>query len=581
MSNPAIREQWHRAHAESQAIACWLNCYLREFALPKGWASLVHGDRGLPATLARSGGPVLRLRVGSTGWLCIRVARTSLLGRCEFTSAPFVKTDGQPWRCADVAMTVRFLLDGLGLQEPSQGELYRQALNSVEVCRHLLAHAGEPAVEADPLLEAEQGMLWGHALHPTPKSREGLPMPSVIEASPEARACFALHWFAVDPRLLRCRGSDVRPTLERLSGAPDRYPCHPWEVARVLAHPLMRKAIAEGLVRPLGPLGWPVFATSSVRTVYHPQLDYFLKLSVHVRLTNCVRKNAWYELESAVALTQLLQPARRDIARRCSGFGVMPEPAATTLDFDGLGGDAGAGLELVESFGVLYRESFAPAERECWQPRVAGALFAVDAQGRSVCRRLLRREGIDKPADIVRWFEAYAWLLLEGTWLAYFEHGIVLEPHLQNTLVGLRQGMPVRVWVRDLEGTKLVDRLWAPDRLAGLSDAARASVLYTAEQGWRRVIYCAVVNNLAEAMFHLAEDDPALEPRMWQAIAHIVQRWQTRHGRHRLLDELLGGAGLPAKNNLRTRLFQRADRDADYTPLPNPLVGASAPWAAA
>jgi len=581
MSNPAIHDQWFQAHAESQAIACWLNCYLREFALPRGWARLEKRSHGLPAALARGAGPVLRMRVGETGSLCIRVGRTSLLGRCEFTSAPFVKTHGRPWRCADAAMTVRFLLDGLGPQGPCHGELFRQALNSVEVCRQLLARVGGSSESTDPLLEAEQGMLWGHALHPTPKSREGVPMPSVIQASPEVRACFALHWFAIDPQLLRWRGCDVRPTLEHLSGAPDRYPCHPWEVARVLAHPLMQKAIAEGLAKPLGPLGLPVYATSSVRTVYHPQLDYFLKLSVHVRLTNCVRKNAWYELESAVALTDMLQQPWRDIATRSSGFGVMPEPAATTLDFDVLGQTPGAGLDLAESFGVLYRESFAPSDRERWQPRVAGALFTLDAQGRSVCRGLLRRAGIEQGADIVRWFEAYAWLLLEGAWLAYFDHGVVLEPHLQNTLVGLHEGMPARVWVRDLEGTKLVDRLWPPERLVGLSGPARASVLYTAEQGWQRVIYCAVVNNLAEAIFHLAEGDPSLEPRMWQAIGHIVRCWQARHGRHRLLEQLLGGAGLPAKNNLRTRLYQRADRDADYTALPNPLGGHGAAWAAA
>ncbi len=40
---------------------------------------------------------------------------------------------------------------------------------------------------------------------------------------------------------------------------------------------------------------------------------------------------------------------------------------------------------------------------------------------------------------------------------AYFEHGVVLEPHLQNVLIGVDDdGMPRQVLFRDLEGTKLL-----------------------------------------------------------------------------------------------------------------------------
>ncbi|MEB0174379.1 IucA/IucC family protein, partial [Undibacterium sp. CCC1.1] len=51
----------------------------------------------------------------------------------------------------------------------------------------------------DSLLPSEQHQIWGHALHPTPKSREGISQNALLACSPEVGACFELHWFRVDP----------------------------------------------------------------------------------------------------------------------------------------------------------------------------------------------------------------------------------------------------------------------------------------------------------------------------------------------------------------------------------------------
>ena len=72
-------------------------------------------------------------------------------------------------------------------------------------------------------------------MHPTPKSREGVDLDALLACSPEVGACFALHWFRVDPALVRHQGNDPRDTLRQLSGGDDLYPCHPWEVQRILA----------------------------------------------------------------------------------------------------------------------------------------------------------------------------------------------------------------------------------------------------------------------------------------------------------------------------------------------------------
>lgn len=574
MSQQAIREQWYAAQAGAQAIERWLNCYLREFALPDGQADLDYRGLDRPAGLACGEGPLLRIGFDQPGYaLCVRLAYGSRLGRCTYASAPYLKAAGEAWRCADARTTIHFLLERLAPECGFNEELLAQSDNSIAITRHLLERAAAAPTRGDSLIDAEQGMLWGHAMHPAPKSRDGVPLEPMLACSPEIRGEFPLYWFRIDPRLLRTLGRDVRATLAKVAGADDLYPCHPWEVERVLANPLLQEARSRGWIEPLGTRGMNVQPTSSVRTLYRAELDYFLKMSIHVRLTNCVRKNAWYELESAVAMTELLEPAWRDVGERVPGFGVLSEPAATTLDFGALGGTPDAQRTLAESFGILYRDNPGALVRERYHPQVAGALFAVDRHGASVCKTMLRTTvsagGYARAA--VAWFEAYAGLLLDGVWLAFFRHGIVLEPHLQNTVIGFDRGLPSRVWVRDLEGTKLVSERWTDRQLDELSERARQSVLYSQDLGWKRIGYCALVNNIAEAIFHLADGDAALEDRLWDAVGGIAQRWQDRHGAQPLLQGLLEGAGLPSKNNLRTRLLKRADRDSDYTYLANPI----------
>lgn len=586
MPKYAIHEQWLDGQAQAHAIGCWLNCYLREFALPQGQADLDYRGRDRPSGFAAGPGRWLRIGFDDSGYAVLaRAARVSRLGRAEYAGAPYLKRPGEPWRCADAQALAAFLLDRLAPAEGFNHELLAQSGNSIAVTRCLLECAARTAASGDPVVDAEQSLLWGHALHPTPKSREGVDLACIPGCSPEARARFPLYWFRVDPRLWRGRGRDVSGVLAQLSGGTDLYPCHPWEAARVLAHPLMQRARARGWVEPVGPLGEPMWPTSSVRTLYHPRSPYFLKLSIHVRLTNCVRKNAWYELESAVALTALLAPVWREVERAVPGFSVLAEPAATTLEFGDAGDDPAAARELSESFGIVYRDNFAPDERERLRPTVAAALFAFDLRGASICRARLQEQaracgrGYAEAAEA--WFAAYARCLLHGVWYAFFRHGVVLEPHLQNTSIGFERGWPTHVWVRDLEGTKLVGGHWSPTHLQPLSPRAQASVRYPRELGWKRVSYCALVNNLGEAVFHLAGGEPLLEDRLWRTVAAIAREWQQRFGRQPLLEALLDGAPLAAKNNLRTRLLRRPDRESDYTLLPNPMAAGPGARAAA
>ncbi len=560
--------------AQRHAIECLLNCYLREYALPRHEANLNDQAQDLPMSLRQSNGRCMSICLPS-GRLVVRIDRASLLGRCHYVSAPYFKGNGQSWRPLDAHELARLLCTPLSGAD-RVGEMLQQVANSLQITRTFLRHSRPANEAADSLLASEQHQLWGHALHPTPKSREGISHEDLLTCSPEVGACFQLHWFKVDPALIRHQGEDPRTTLRQLSGHDDAYPCHPWEVARVLADPLVQRAQLQGLIEYLGPLGQAMYPTSSVRTLYHPQLAYFMKFSMHVRLTNCVRKNAWYELDSAVALTRLLGPIMSELATQQPGFELMPEPCATSLDLSSLGTLEEA-REVTECFGIVYRANLAAADRERYQPQVAMALFTWDHQGRSVCReqvqRYADRTGLNIEQATLNWLDAYAGLMLSGVLYCLFRQGVVLEPHLQNTLIGFAEdGLPTRVWIRDLEGTKLVPDIWPAERLAALNERTRNSVYYSAQKAWQRVGYCALVNNLGEAIFHLANGSASLEHRLWARIGHLLHAQSAHLGHPAELSELCAGAPFPSKENFMTRLMSRADREAGYTSLPSPLV---------
>ncbi|PPL16436.1 siderophore biosynthesis protein, partial [Oceanisphaera arctica] len=511
--------------------------------------------------------------------LALKADRISLLGRARFSSAPFIKRFGQPWRLLSAMEACRLLLQEMALQTgtPYNRELDDQIANSTGITRAFLAQAR--TAQADSLLESEQALLWGHPMHPSPKSRHGVPMDELLACSPEVGASFPLCWFRVDEALWQHRGESAALTmLEQLAEAPGLYPCHPWEVRHILASPLYHKAEQSGLIAYLGPRGLPMYPTSSVRTLYRADLPYFLKCSIHVRLTNCVRKNAWYELESAVFMSECLTPVLNSLEQANPGFALMREPAATSLDFSSLAEpeEQEQVRHLQECFGLLYRHNLSQSEQSSCEPTLAGALFAWGRFGQSqLVQRLndLARERSWSYQDAaLNWFSAYLNALVPGVLDACFNHGVVFEPHLQNTLIGFEHGLPNRVWIRDLEGTKLLPEHWPAQRLQGLSERARASVHYSRDQGWNRIGYCLLVNNISEAIFHLADGDADLELTAWQQLASTLQSWASANGRPAEIAELLAGGPLPSKNNLKTRLLQKADRLADYTLLPHPML---------
>ncbi len=398
----------------------------------------------------------------------------------------------------------------------------------------------------DAFLDSEQSLVTGHRFHPTPKSRQG---GDWGRYAPETGARFPLHWLAVREDAIAEEG-DVA-LLDRI-GPPVPaghrvLPAHPWQLA------LLRPE-SETIID-LGAYGPEAVPTSSVRTVYVP--DAFLKFSLDVRITNCVRKNAWYEMAGAVALTRALRPV----------FAALP---AALLGEPGYRTVSAADPRLCEGLGVIVREGVGGF---AGTPLLAAAV--ADPYGRSdASAAYLLRDA--SPDHLLAWWDAYVRAVAEPALCAYLVHGVVLEPHLQNVLVSVDgDGMPIQAIFRDLEGTKLLHGPWA-SFLADLPVPVAEAMTYAPGRGWDRVVYCLFVNHLSEIAAAVADLCPPLERDLWRLARHRVARLAEDiaplPGGAARLRALLAGVPMPAKANLRTRWARDPDREAVYVSVPNPLA---------
>ncbi|WP_214327140.1 IucA/IucC family protein [Nonomuraea sediminis] len=495
------------ALAEEATLAALLRCCIREVAGPRG-----HVWPAPPYLLLRVGGELLRVRARGGAALRFDAPPERLVHGC--------------WAPLSVTDLVRLAAADLG---DGNAEFAAQVAASRDALAAILEARPAATPPQDPWLASEQALVYGHPFHPSPKARGG--DGTWLRYAPETHAEFPLRLLGVRADAVAEEGDTS--VLDLLGQAPPGYrllPAHPWQLD------LLAPAFGGDLVD-LGP-GPMVVPTSSVRTVYSPDAGACLKFSLDVRITNCVRKNSWYELAGAVELTRRLGPAFAEVTARFPGTRWLPEPGYRSAagHLEGLGVIVRAGPWSVCSPGVT--------------PVLAGA--------------------VERPAvDPARWWAAYVEAVALPVLELYLTHGVVLEPHLQNVLVGLDyEGMPVEAVFRDLEGTKLVA---GRHDLSGLPPRVAEALTYDAERGWARVVYCLLVNHLTEIAATLAPDDGVLR-ELWLIARGVLDRHAEALGRPLPLSDLLAGAPLPAKANLSVRWARAADRAAGYVPIANPLA---------
>lgn len=412
------------------------------------------------------------------------------------------------------------------------GDLVGRVADSVRRTATFIAdRRHNPGDEPDLFLAAEQSLLLGHPLHPTPKSREGLSDTESRLYSPELRGAFALHWLAVDPSVLagdsawteRGRTVPAEQLTARLAG-PDlplpegraALPLHPWQIRELRHRPATAALLEAGLLQDLGPHGTPWYPTSSVRTLYRSGAAAMLKLSLGLRITNSRRENLRKELHRGVEVHRLLRSGLAEQWQAAHpGFDVIRDPA--WLAVTGPDGEPVCGLDV-----MIRHNPFGPGDDATCiaglvSPRPSPQSTGHDrAPMRSrlgeIVTRLAGRTGRPRGAVATEWFLRYLENVVRPVLWLDSEAGVALEAHQQNTLLLLDpDGWPVGGRYRDNQGYYYREsrRAELDRRLPGIGE--HSDTFVSDEVADERFAYYLGINNVlgligALGAQHLADE---------------------------------------------------------------------------
>lgn len=579
-----------RIRAEVASLTAFMNALWREWP---------HARREIPA--AGQAGALLLPLTRPQGLLRLPLQHYSPAGRHRFEGTiHFQPAEGAAFEL-DFAQAVA-LLAGEPTLAPGTGDAARRLFlrRVLDSAANLLAaeQLRTPALralqwpEAD-YLAAEQGLVYGHAVHPTPKSRDEFTAEDLARYSPEFGGRMPLAWFAVREEALWQTESGVERAAQQLEALVDSdpalagmradyprehgwywLPVHPWQARLLRQTPSYRHWRERNALVDLGELGADWFPTSSLRTVYAPHAPAMLKFSLSVRLTNSRRV-----LQPAeVGRGRLIHGAfasrlGRELQARCPTLGILHETAALALLTP-------EGKPLAESF-VIFRDNPFPAGETAY----VMATFCQDGVDGtpSMAARLIADLAAQagRPLETVAldWFDRFLAVAIRPLLIAQADYGFLFSAHQQNTVLGLQDGWPARFWFRDCQGTT-----FRAETIAALGDevpgiGAAAELAFDEPMTNRLFGYYLIVNNLLNLMATLGADGVVSETALAARLRSFLLTLRREPLRYpHFVDYLLSAPELMSKGNFMicfadlNETTQPEGSFRSYVPVHNPIA---------
>lgn len=440
--------------------------------------------------------------------------------------------------------------------------------------------------------DAEQSLVFGHPLHPTPKSRQGIPAHEATTYAPELRGSFPLAYFRADPSLVEQKSTHSESAAEWVAQAlceddsvsesfvADHVesddvliPVHPWQADYLRAQPHVEDHLGDTLEY-VGQVGREFYPTSSVRTLYAPESPFMVKGSLNVKITNSERTNKLPELERGVAIQELLATELGgDLAARFPAFDVVGDPAYLTLDL----GKGESGFETVLRSNPFQGEAAmnsTPVVALCQDHLGDGSSRLA-----TLVKTIAEREGRSTDAVSDEWFRRYLELSVKPVLWLYLERGLGLEAHQQNSIVLLEEGYPDGFRYRDNQGYYFPEAKYdeIDAILPGVGE--RADTICPDSVADERIRYYVIINNAFGLVNAFGTAGLVDERRLLTALREQLESLQEYdRSSSSLLDGLLTEEKIPCKANLLTRFHDMDELSGSlanqsvYVDIDNPLV---------
>lgn len=521
-----------------------LNCYIREFC--QEHPDMISIDPG-------EGTFKLRFPASDVQ-ICGRLAFFSAAGEHEYES--FYVDEGKALHYADL---VRWIIQELKQYDPSitaerSADFAAKAENSYHKLALFLKHAAGQKVQ--DYLSSEQSLMYGHPFHPYPKNTMGFSEQEVMAYCPELHTSFQLCYFAVredvyaeewavEARRMDFYGYVDEQVRSMVKEKGHRYfilPVHPWQYEHVQTVRAVQEYIDQDKLIPLGSFGPKVYPTSSVRTVFIPELRCNIKLPLNIQITNLLRNNDREQMRRTMDAAKYL--LRKSCFAQEPNTRIAYETGVCTCKF--------ADDEITKLFTLAYRA----VDFDESSTYVLSSLVEVPQAGRRP--RLFSLIGSQ---DINGWFRRYLQISLLPIVRIAGQEGIHFEAHLQNSLLTIKDGLPHTFIIRDLEGVSV------DSRKAGADEDKTGPLFYAKEEAWARTAYYFFVNHLGSLIHAIAYGMRAPEERYWKLVREALMKENARQ-ENEFVHYLLNADVFDAKKNLMSCLAGNSEKPS-YIPVAN------------
>jgi len=310
-------------------------------------------------------------------------------------------------------------------------------------------------------IEAEQGLLAGHNFHPAAKSRQQLAHDEWAKYSPEFGAKFQLVWLKVSRAVLvgDAEGQALESYLDTLvtQSAPELaanvnddfavIPMHPWQWQYLQGLGSIQTLLSDKLISELGEHGLAWSATSSVRAICQPEVDYQLKYSLNIKLTNSVRTLSVKECKRGLRVFDACQTDTfKDWQSHYPEFVVLQEPAWCALSFND---------EVIEESVFLFRENQQLDQNSESLVLATLGQLPIDDQNHLLLEQLKRvsknyQVTLEEAAEL--WFKDFSQKVILPLCDLQANLGLVCLAHQQNIVIEFAQGLPSKTFIRDCQG---------------------------------------------------------------------------------------------------------------------------------
>ena len=538
--------------------------------------------------------------------MAVPVDRVSQLGQHRFADTPSVLSAASlnehqhehQWLKPSAMSLASFIIEDIVHQHKGDITLdgngvLKRWLESYEGLQIILEHRNDEiddiVDDKQDFIQTEQSLIYGHAMHPTPKGRAGFYGAEWEKYAPETNSKTQLNYWLVHSdyiieefvdgdsitaelkEKLVADMSDYQQQLIAQNPEHKLLPLHPWQATFLQQQPWYQQLVESGQLFDLGALGWYLHPTTSVRTLAAFDAPWMFKLSLSVAITNSVRINLPKECKRGMHACRIW---RSDYGTQLGAeyptIAVLNDPAWIALRING---------KIIDETICILRDN--PFTQSMQVTNLAS--LSQDHPTRLTNRLATLFQSIhqrtNQPLDKVatEWFDTYLQVGFIPLIHLYYQHGIGFEVHQQNSLIELKDGYPAKFWARDNQGFGYIAEYAMPLIDAYPELISESECVIPEDFADSRVAYYLVGNTIFGLITAIARTQLVSETALLATFRDCLVMLEKQYPHRSLFDLLLRSPTLPFKGNLLTRLHALDELTAPvetqsiYVDIANPM----------